>query len=179
MAEQKIASGIPRQSIIYIMVCLIGLAIFILVGILPNVWTMEELGKQTVDAQFQLEEKRTLSPIQKSLHDRSIKKEPDILPLPVKGKLSRTEINTLPITFGALAKTSGLSVTSAVPNVNALTGEATSLSVNVVLKGDFVNFRNFLIRLGGNPAVQRIEEIVVQQKPDSKEFRLKIWVAIG
>jgi hypothetical protein len=51
--------------------------------------------------------------------------------------------------------------------------------VNLVLRGDFVNFRNFLIRLGGNPAVQRIEEIVVQQKPDSKEFRLKIWVAIG
>lgn len=179
MAEQKIASSIPRQSIIYLVVCLLGLAIFILVGILPNVWTMEELGKQTIDTQFQLEEKRALNPIQKSLHDRSIKKEPDILPLPVKGKLARTEINTLPITFGTLAKTSGMSVTSAVPNVNALTGEATSLSVNLVLKGELVNFRTFLIRLGGNPAVQRIEEIVVQQKPDGKEFRLKIWVAIG
>ena len=179
MAELKITSYIPRQSIIYLAVCLTGLVVFILAGIVPNIWTMEGLEKQTVLAQFRLEEKRTLNPIQKSLHDRGMKKEPDIMPLPVKGKLARTEINTLPITFGALAKASGMSLTSAIPNVSALTGEATSLSVNVILKGDFINFRKFLIRLGGNPSVQQIEEITLQQKPGAKEFKLKIWVAIG
>lgn len=178
MAE-KITATIPRQSLIYILVCLAGLVIFILAGILPNIWTMEELGKQTADARFRLEEKRTLNPIQKSLQERSMKKESDLLPLPAKGKLARTEINTLPITFGALAKTSGMSMTSAILNINAMTGDASSLSVNVLLRGDFINFRKFLIRLGGNPSVQRIEEITVQQKADHKEFRLKIWVAVG
>ncbi len=179
MAERKMTSSIPRQSIIYIMFCLAGLVIFILAGIVPNIWTMEELEKQATDVQFRLEEKRTLNPLQKSLHDRNMKKEPDILPLPVKGKLARTEINTLPITFGTLAKMSGMSVTSAIPNINAMTGDATSLSVNVVMRGDFINFRKFLIQLGGNPSVLQIEEINIQQKPDSKEFRLKIWIAIG
>ncbi|EKD21885.1 MAG: hypothetical protein ACD_87C00287G0003 [uncultured bacterium] len=179
MAELKMTDYIPRQSIIYFGFCLAGVIIFILAGILPNIWTMEELGRQATDTRFRLEEKRALSPLKKSLHDRSMKKESDVLPLPVKGKLARTELNTLPLTFGALAKKSGMSMTSAIPNISALTGDASSLSVNVVLKGDFINFRKFLIQLGGTPSVQHIEEITLQQKPDSKEFRLKIWVAIG
>jgi hypothetical protein len=59
MAEQKMTMKIPRQSIIYLLFCLIGILIFILAGILPNNWTMAELAKQTTDAQFRLEEQRT------------------------------------------------------------------------------------------------------------------------
>jgi hypothetical protein len=179
MAELKMTDYMPRQSIIYLVFCLSGIVIFILAGILPNIWTMEELGKQATDAQFRLEEKRTLNPLQKSLQDRNMKKESDILPLPEKGKLGRTEINTLPITLGALAKMSGMSMISAIPNINALTGDASSLSVNVILRGDFINFRKFLIQIGGNPYMQHIEEISIQSIPDGKEFRLKVWVAIG
>jgi hypothetical protein len=50
--------------------------------------------------------------------------------------------------------------------------------VNVLLRGDFINFRKFLINLGGIPYVQQIEEVAIQQKLDSKEFRLKVWVAV-
>jgi hypothetical protein len=179
MAEQKMTMKIPRQSIIYLLFCLIGILIFILAGILPNNWTMAELAKQTTDAQFRLEEQRTLSPFHKSLQDKSLKKESEILPLPGKGKLERTKIDTLPVTFGAFAKMSGMALTSAIPNLNALTGDAPFLSVNVILRGDFNNFRKFLIHIGGNPYMQHIEEITIQQQPDNKEFRLKIWVAVG
>jgi hypothetical protein len=179
MAERKMSVNIPRQSMIYLVLCLTGIAIFILGGILPNSWTTEELKKQIADTQFRLEETRALGPFQKSLRERSTKKESEILPLPEKGKLGRTEIDTLPTTFGALAKKSGLSLMSAVPNLSALTGDATALSVNVVLRGEFVNFRKFLIQLGGDPSVQQIEEITLLQRPDGKEFRLKIWVAVG
>ena len=45
--------------------------------------------------------------------------------------------------------------------------------------GNFNNFRKFLINLGGIPYADHIEEIVIQGKPDAKEYRLKLWVAIG
>ena len=77
------------------------------------------------------------------------------------------------------ARMSGMSLVSAIPNLNALTGDAQVLSVNIVLHGDFINLRKFLINLGGIPYVKQIEEIAIQQKPDTKEFRLKIWVAVG
>lgn len=179
MAEQKAASPIPRQSILYIALCLIGIAIFVFAGILPNIWTIADLEKQAAAARFQLEETRTLGPFQKALREKSARKESDTLPLPEKGKLAKTEIHTIPATFGALAKTSGMSMVSAVPNLSTLTGDAASLPVSLVLRGDFANFRKFLIGLAGNPTVQQLEEITLQQRPEGKEYRLKIWVAVG
>jgi hypothetical protein len=35
-----------------------------------------------------------------------------------------------------------------------------------------------LIGLGSVPYLDRIEEINIQQYPDSMEFRMKIWIAI-
>jgi hypothetical protein len=179
MAEQKMTSKFPRQSMIYLLLCLTGILIFIFAGILPNSRTMAELSTKTTDVQFQLEEQRALSPIQKSLQDKSEKKESEILPLPAKGILVQAKINTLPMTFSTAARMSGMSMVSAIPTFAALPGEAQFLSVNVVLRGDFINLRKFLINLGGIPYVTQIEEIAIQQKPDTKEFRLKIWVAVG
>lgn len=179
MAEQKMNIKFSRQSIIYLLLCLTGILIFILAGILPNSRTMAELSQKTTDAQFQFEEQRELSPFQKSLQDKSEKKESETLPLPAKGILAQAKINTIPMTFSTAARMSGMSLVSAIPNLNALTGDAQFLSVNVILKGDFINLRKFLIHLGGIPYVKQIEEIAIQQKPDTKEFRLKIWVAVG
>jgi Tfp pilus assembly protein PilO len=179
MAEQKMTTKFPRQSLIYLLLCLTGILTFILAGILPNIRTMAELSTKTTDVQFQLEEQRELSPFQKSLQDKSEKTESEILPLPAKGILVQTKIDTLPMTFSTTAKMSGMSLVSAIPNLNALTGDAQSLSVNVVLRGDFINLRKFLITLGGIPYMKQIEEIAIQQKPDTKEFRLKVWVAVG
>jgi hypothetical protein len=179
MAEQKMTTKFPKQSIIYILLCLTGLLIFILAGILPNIRTMAELSAKTTDIQFQLAEQRALSPFQKSLQDKSAKKESEILPLPAKGTLAQAKINTLPMTFSTAAKMSGMSLVSAIPTISAMPGDSQLLSVNVVLRGDFMNLRKFLINLGGIPYVTQIEEIAIQQKPDTKEFRLKVWVAVG
>lgn len=179
MAEQKMAVTFPKQSIIYLVLCLTGILIFVLTGILPNSRTMSELSAKIEDTRFRLEEQRALSPFQKSLQVKSEKKESEILPLPAKGVLEQARINTLPTVFGSAARASGMSLASAIPNLTALTGDAQALSVNVVLRGDFVNLRKFLIHLGGIPYVKQIEEIAIQQKPDTKEFRLKIWVAVG
>ena len=179
MAEQKMTIKFPRQSIIYLLLCLTGILIFIFAGILPNSRTMAELSTKTTDAQFQLEEQRALSPFQKSLQDKSEKKESEILPMPEKGILEQAKIDTLPMTFSTAARMSGMSLVSAIPNLNALTGDAQSLSINVVLRGNFLNLRKFMIHLGGIPYVKQIEEIAIQQKPETKEFRLKIWVAVG
>ena len=179
MAEQKMASKFPKQSISYLLLSLAGILIFILAGILPNMSTMAELSARIVDTRSLLEEQQALSPFQKTLQAKTVKKESEVLPLPARGVLEQARINTLPTVFGSAAKASGMSLASAIPNLTALTGDAQSLSVNVVLRGEFMNFRKFLIHLGGIPYVRQIEEIEIQQKPDTKEFKLKIWVAVG
>jgi Tfp pilus assembly protein PilO len=179
MAEQKLTTKFPKQSIIYLLLCLIGVLIFIFAGILPTNRTHAELSTKAADIQFQIEEQRALGPFLKSLQDKSEKKESAILPLPAKGTLARTKIDTLPMTFSTAAKMSGMSLVSANPTFTSQPGDAQFLPVNVILRGDFMNLRKFLIHLGGIPYVNQIEEIAIQQKPDTKEFRLKVWVTVG
>jgi hypothetical protein len=68
---------------------------------------------------------------------------------------------------------------SLTPDLTTLAESSTFLLHNAVLKGEFDNFRKMLIGLGAVPYLDRIEEIRIQQNPDSMEFRMKIWIALG
>lgn len=179
MAEPNLGIKIPRNSIIYILLCLTGILIFIFGGIIPAGIKMRKLVTQTADVKFRIEEQRILVPLSQSLQSKIEQKDSEGLPLPAKGKLGLAMIDTLPMSLRTTARMSGMSLVSAIPNLNDLTGDAQFLSVSVILQGDFVNLRKFLINLGGVPYVQHIEEIYIRQKPDAKEFALKIWVAVG
>jgi len=179
MAEPKKGIGIPQQSILYIGVCLFGLLVFVFLGIIPAGRTLAALDTRIGEARYKLEVQKTLPPLLQSLQDRSQKKESQILPLPEQGRLPQAQIQTLPVTFTTAAKVSGMSLVSARPNLNALTGDAQFLSVDAVLRGNFIQFRKFLIHIGSLPYVHHIEEIAIQGKAETMEFRVKIWVAVG
>lgn len=179
MAERKLNSRIPRQSLIYLGICLAGVLIFVLWGIVPAYMTLEELDTKSTSLSQRIEEQKVLLPFYKTLMNEGEKKESTVLPLPEKGILAQTKIGTLPANLSAVVRMSGMTLISATPNVAALTGDARFISVNLILRGNFINFRKFLIRLGGIPYVDHIEEIVIQGKADAKEYRLLLWVAIG
>jgi Tfp pilus assembly protein PilO len=179
MAEPKLESKLPRQSVIYLV---LGLLIIGLVGvalILPANIKMHRLDAKAEEVKFKIQEQRILLPIQQTLKKQSEQKVSEMLPLPQPGRLEKARIGTIPASFIASAKASGMSLTEARPDLGALTGNAQVLPVDVVLKGDFLNLRKFLIALGGMPYVQRIDQISIQEMPDTKEFRLKVWVAVG
>jgi hypothetical protein len=49
----------------------------------------------------------------------------------------------------------------------------------MVIRGDFMSFRKFLIGVGELPYLERFEEIEIQQDPGFMEFRMKIWLALS
>ena len=179
MAEQKLNISIPPQSLIYLGLCLTGVLVFVFWGIFPAYSTLAELDAKAASIKHRIEEQKVLLPFYQTLQNASEQKDSTVLPLPEKSKLPQGKIGTLPVNLSAVVKMSGMTLVSATPNVAALTGDARFISVNLVLKGNFINFRKFLIHLGGIPYVDHIEEIVIQDKPDAKEYRLKLWAAIG
>jgi Tfp pilus assembly protein PilO len=179
MADAKGGFNIPKQSLIYGVLCFTGILIFLLGGIVPASRSLAELDAQITDAKCKLEEQKALGLLFQTLQGQDVKQESQILPLPEKGKLPQAQIDTIPIALRRAAKISGMTLVSAVPNLSVLTGDAALLSFSAVLQGEFMQFRKFLIQIGGLPYVQHIEEIAIQGKPDMKEFRLKIWVAVG
>jgi hypothetical protein len=179
MAEPNIGIKIPRNSVIYIIMCLTGILVFLIGGIIPAGMNMGKLLRETSEIKFRIEEQKMLAPFHQSLQSKIGQKESEILPLPSKGNLSLTMIDTLPAVLRTAANISGLSLLSAVPNLSDMTGDARFMSVSAVLQGDFFNLRKFMINIGGIPYVQHIEEISIIQKTDTKEVSMKIWVAVG
>mgnify|MGYP001597611652 CR=1 FL=1 len=101
-----------------------------------------------------------------------------MLPFPPRIPLSRTRIDTVPSIIREEAQKAHIDMVSASPDLYTLGGENKVLLVNATLKGDFLNFRKFLIGLGGVSCLDSIEEIRVQQNEDSMVFRMKIWLAL-
>ncbi len=179
MAKPKLELRIPRQSLIYIAFCLLGVFIFLFAGILPASRTLEELDARKSAVQYGIEEQKTLAPLQQAFREIETRKHSDVLVLPERSRLPQAKINTLSLNLRTVAQMSGMNLLSANPNLKAMAGDAQFLPVSIVLRGDFDNFRKFLIRLGALPYLERIEEITIQSKPDAREYRLTLWVAIG
>jgi hypothetical protein len=179
MADQKLNLPIPQQSLIYLGLCLTGVLIFTFGGIVPAYRTLAELDAKAALISQRIGEQKGLLPFYKTLQNANEQKDSTVQPLTERGKLAQAKIDTLPLQLSSLVKTSGMTLVSAIPNVGALTGDARFISVNLILRGNFNHFRKFLINLGGIPYADHIEEIVIQGKTDAKEYRLKLWVAIG
>lgn len=179
MAEKRSGFNIPRQSMIYITMCLTGVLIFVLGGIIPAGKKLAELDDVIVAKNISIQEQTALVPFFKSLKSESEKKDSEHLPMPLRGKLPQEKLGTLPIDFSSAAKVSGMKLMSATPQLSAMTGESQYIPINVVLRGGVIDFRKFLIQLGAIPYIYHVEEITIQEKADTREFTMKVWAAIG
>jgi len=101
------------------------------------------------------------------------------LPFPGKGRLSRDKIDEVPSIFGEIAQKSGLEAVSISPDVKSIATNSGVLLLNAALKGDFFDFRKFLIELGKIAYLEHIEQIQIQEILVGRKFRLKIWLALG
>lgn len=178
MAEKKLSFDIPHKSKIYIAVGVIVVLLLILGGILPAGKKLMDLDASIVAKKRDFEEQKAFAPIFKSLKADSEKKEM-LLPMPPKAKLSQARIDTIPSTFRTAAKMSGMRLVSATPLLNAINGNSQSIPVDVILRGRVIDFRRFLIQLGGIPYIQQVEEITIQDKAETREFKIKVWAALG
>jgi hypothetical protein len=176
---EKIYAIIPKRSIIILIACISGVLLIILAGIVPQQMAVARLDNKIVSIQFQIEEQRRLHPYYQMLHAGPSSGRSKVLPFPARSTLLRTKIDTVPSIIREEAQKAHIDMVAASPDLNTLGGDQKFLLVNATLKGDFLNFRKFLIGLGGVPCLEGIEEIRIQQNEDSMEFRIKIWLAIA
>lgn len=175
----KIYALIPKRSLVYLLICVGGVLIIFVAGIIPEYFSSVRLDQQIKNIQFQIEEQKKLYPLYHMLQNRSHKEDARNLPFPKRNVLSRTEMDSVPAAFREIAKKANLDMISVSPDLNFLGSESRGLPVNAVMRGDFFNFRKFLIGLGEVPYLERIEEIHVQQNEDTMEFKIKVWLALA
>ncbi len=176
---EKIYAITPKRTITYALIGLSGILFIVLVGIIPKQFSLARLDQQVKSIQFQLEEQKSLYPIYQDLQKRTQTGDSKVLPLPARSALLRTQLNAIPATFREIARKANLDMVSASPDLNSLSSESRLLQVNAVIRGNYFNFRKFLIGLGEVPYLERIQEIQIQQNEDTMEFKMKIWLALA
>jgi len=122
---------------------------------------------------------QSYAPMTKQLFERMKVKAQRTLPLPAKAKLSGEQKDRISVLFKDMAQKTKMELVSVSPDINSLVGGSVAMLVHATVKGDFYNFRNFLIELGDQTFLEKVEEIEIQQIPGTKEFRLKVWLAVG
>lgn len=152
--------------------------LFMLAGILPLYQYNSNLVEKNAKLNNQIEEQKELGPTYSTLLQVVNNKDFRTLPNPEKKTIPRGEAGKFQDDIRTIAGRSGLMTLSLTPDLSTLAGSSASLSHNIVLKGEFSNFRKMLIGLGTVPYLDRIEEISILQNPDSMEFRMKIWIAL-
>ena len=174
----KFNIDINPNSFWYIVIYSGIIFLFVLVGIFPLYHYNSNLIEKNKELKNQIEEQKELKPVYLNLLKTLNNKDLRILPNPEKKTIPRGEAGKFQDDIRMIAGRAGLMTVSLKPDLSTLDGSSTSLLHNLVLKGEFVNFRKMLIGLGAIPYLDRIEEISILQNPDSLEFRMKIWIAI-
>ena len=176
--DTKQSRRIPRESIVYILICAVGTLAFILIGPYPSEKSLAKQDMEIQNLQVQIEEQKLLYPLYVELLKKLQAKGCEVLPFPSKGKLSRDEIDKIPCIFAEIVQRSELESASIIPDVKSIASNPGLILTNALVKGDFLHFRRLLIELGEIPYLEHIQEIEIKRVAGCIEFRLKIWLAL-
>ncbi len=177
MKTGKLGFILPPQTLIMLVLCGVGILVFLLLVILPAQRLSAELDRDIENLQSRIEEQKILSPVFKSLFAKTKTAEPQGLPAPSRTKLTRTEIAGVPKRLQQLAASHHLNVREIVPEVNTLTDASGRFLTRFAATGQFSDLRGLLIDVGALPYFESIEEIDIRAVEGGREFGLKIWMA--
>lgn len=170
---------IPGRSAMYLLICVVILIIFYLIAIYPYQRSLGAIDVKTAQAVDRIEKQKVLLPLYEEMIKIGEGRVREKLPLPEKKGLSRREIDTVSSLFKKMADKYGMEIVSVSPDLAIMTEESDDIIVSIRLKGEFFDFRKFLVELGGAPFLDRVEEIEIKQETGRKQFYLKVRLAIG
>jgi len=170
MALPKIHSS----NIVYLTICVIGIAAFFLVGIYPNMRSLAELEAEETALTQKVQSQELLYPIYRQLVKEVQQPIPTQLALPKETSLSQEELNHINDIFRRSAQRSNTVFIRAVPDASSYLEDADHLLIQVSFKGDFFNLRDLLFDLCALPFLDAIDQMSVESGSGEKTIELKL-----
>jgi len=170
---------LPTRTVTYILICAGGILAFILLVIYPYQKTLNDMDMEIRKIRAQTEGQKIFFPVFKELLKRTRIKNPEGLPFPQKEKLSQDDTDRIVPIFQEIAKKSNLKIESIKPNVESLIEGSGYLTMDVVMKGDFFDFRKFFLELESLPYLEHIERLQIRLVEGMREISMRIWMVQG
>ena len=165
-----------QRSLFYFALFGVVILVIILLMIYPDYRTLATLDKNIKQLNTKIETQELLFPLfQKMLTEIDLKL-PGGGAFPKEEKLTQEKAERIVSVFYELADKSGLKVVEVSPDVESTLNGSGFLLMNVVVKGDFSELREFLLELGHLPYLEKIEQIKLQNIDGGKEVRLRVWL---
>jgi hypothetical protein len=169
---------IPKQTILSIGLCAGIIVAFLGLAVYPEQRSLAGLNRQIETIENQIKEQKMLFPLYENLSEIARFEKPRALPFPRQGSLALDEMENLSSLFDAMARKSRLTLVDAIPDIQSLDQGTESLSVNILLKGHFSDLHDFLLGLGGVPALQRVEEIRIKSADKTQDMIVRVSMAM-
>ena len=175
--EQLKTLKLPARSLTYLLLCVCGILLFIFLVIYPNQASLAEADAEIGKLKSRIEEQKILYPVFRDLLRKVRLKETEGLPFPQKTKLIRDDTAKIFSVFKEIVQKSNFRIEDISPDVDALGEDIGYLKMNLVIKGDFSDLRNFLLELEKLPYLEHIERIQIRSSQGTREIHLKLWMA--
>jgi hypothetical protein len=176
MAKVKLTS-LPTQTLSYIIILGGGVVLFLLLAILPAHKESAALDFEIDNVSTKIKEQKILTPVYESLLKKAQMKPPEELKFVPKEKLKPGETRKVAAKFEALAKDSQLTLVEFTPALETLINRSGFLMVDIELRGEFINLHPFLLQICQLPYLEQIEEIKIRSVRDTKEMKIRMWLA--
>jgi Tfp pilus assembly protein PilO len=172
----KIPKNPLSQSLLILVICMVGVLAFLLLIILPSQKTSAQLDREIDELNVRIEEQRILTPVFHSLLKRAKTAPPSALPSPEKTKLTHGDMNSISKEFQDIAMRHNLKLEEVKTDVSSMMEDTGYLMMRIRLTGDFYKFRDFLVDLGSIPSLEHIEEINIRPVKTARELQIKLWL---
>jgi len=173
----KILSLLPTQSLIYILTCGVAVIAFVILIIMPNQNTAEEMDQEIQKINDHFEQQRILRPVFESLLEQAQKERSTNLPATKIVKLDRGDINKISELLQDIAARHDLKIQDIRTDANEIMNNTGYMLMRIHATGEFMKFREFLMDLVTFPSLEQIEEIKIRAIEGDREYKLKIWMA--
>lgn len=169
---------ISRQSLALVGISLALVLAVILLGILPERQSQDELRARMAELQAELDARNNLRPLRKSLElEMAEAKRLNSLALASEKRRSLPVRDVVPA-LAKLAGKAGLEDARILPQPETLDPAALTMRVTAVLRGDLESLRKFLLTLASASYVQDVETLDITRPDQRLEFavglRLKL-----
>lgn len=168
-AKEKLALPVLFLLILF------GLVLF---GILPISWKITETRDAIAQLEADLDQQRTLLPVDLSLQQRKEETLPNGISVNELEPLEVEDLADLPKVFEELAGKSETELVSVTPQVRSLQEDREMLQVDTLVRGEFLTFNTLLNQLNEMRFIETIESLAIDVTPLGQEMSLSIWLSI-
>lgn len=177
MAPRDGLGKLPPKTALYLLIGSGVVVLFVLLGIIPMQKHLLQQDRDIEQAKFRIEEQSALHPIYMKMLGIAKARGATAPKLPEKQSMSQKDVSELTDTLAQLIVKSGLEAQTVAPDPSSLGKGSKFLAVNIHVKGQLEQLREFLGELAMMPSFENIESLKVEPGGGPRDCTVRVWLA--